>query len=324
MDTGIDESQVMMRCALCNAVSHGPEAARNHAHKVHGIKGAVANALDAQTEKPMGFLVWWSLSSCQIPREVMADWARLHHFERCLPEAGPVALLRRAEHLVAAGHPEVLFRPLKAGGRNEATHSVLERAADGDARIDYTQRATISVDKSGSLSSDAPGNEWVTQVLWRYQQLRAVADTHDVSELVVRSVRELSGVPMRETGGVYFVDARHTKSVAALRDFVNALGGSSMSVFKVRDADEREQVSGAARSSLTQRVRALQADLEAFLAGDVKERGVASRVAKFNELRAEVEFYGDMLRDVAGDLTAQIDAAKEQMQHALDAQIAAE
>lgn len=289
-------------------------------------RGKVAAALATPGKALVGFLIWWSLRDCRIERTRLTAELDALGAKGCIPERpGPMTLLRRSEGHAMVGRPHLAFEQVhKDAGK--ATHAVLLRSIDeGQRKAEYATAARLVLDrKTEALTLETagagqPGHAEAEAVLREYEDMRDFARTQDVSDTVVKLMEHVQAVPMRASGGVFFVDARQAATVEGIGKLVNSLGGSIWSCFRVTDPEERAQVATATRSALAGKLEVLRAEMAEFTEGKEKlqERSVRMRVERFRALRAQVAYYAELLGDTQAELLAGIDAAQVALEASL-------
>jgi hypothetical protein len=265
--------------------------------------------------------VWWSLRDCRIERTRLTAELDALGAKGCIPERpGPMTLLRRSEGHAMVGRPHLAFEQVSKT-KDAVTHAVLARSIDeGTLSAEYQTVARLHLDRTTeTLRLDPPGHADSEAVRHEYEDMRDFARTQDVSDTLVKLMDHVQGVPMRASGGVFFIDARHQAAVEGIGKLVNGLGGSIWSCFRVTDPEEKAQVANATRSALAGKLETLKAEMAEFTAGkdQIQERSVRMRVERFRALRAQVAYYAELLGDTRVELLDGIDAAERALEASL-------
>lgn len=209
-----------------------------------------------------------------------------------------------------------------------ATYAVLMRRDVGN-RMSYIEEATLSIDRTQPapvptvvVEHGAPADderaELVKHIVDEYTDQLNNADTHEVSETLVRAIRDVcSGLTLRM--GVYAVTPAYVEPLARLAAYLERVS-VSLTVWEINSSSRnRANASKDARKSLRTTFDELMADVADFRAAhpkadEVAVKSVTSRVRRFKDLDAKVSLYADIVGDYAEQLRAGIDAAKRDLE----------
>ena len=132
-------------------------------------------------------------------------------------------------------------------------------------------------------------------------------DQDDLRSLITDVVKGLSAVPLRETGGVYFVPKAHADKLAAIERVAAKWQGAqchSLPLIEDDPTDPNKQkglVAGGVTASVVVDVDALLADIRETRnkanGGKLPDRKAATFVRKSKEIRARIQEYQELLED---------------------------
>lgn len=244
-----------------------------------------------------GAITYWRLAGGMSGERLRTAWA-----ERGLPEAllptlptPETALTRAVKRQEGRRHgATILARPLP-----EARGWVLKHETPNADKSDltYSTEARVWVDKLGRFQTDRPESDLSRAVEVEYPRQLAEVNAADVSSWLVRLAGYVTAVSLRDAGGVYFIPRG---TLPTWRSIVGALrAASTHAVFEI-PAMRGEECVAAVLDALTaecdEEVRRLEAELtEAAPKGGLSKRGLSTREAQLDRLRAKVEGYCTLL-----------------------------
>lgn len=174
--------------------------------------------------------------------------------------------------------------------------------------------------------------ELAREIEQKYLDARRLLDTSDLSTILVNAMHGttkdslLAAVSLRQTtGGLYFVHGSKLGELGRLREVVEKLApNSSITVLTITGNDANlEAASKAARTSFRTQLAELREEMAEFRASTpVAERddqNIRTRAARFTQLAGRVQLFRDVLGDIAGELGAEIDQARGELERLLDA-----
>lgn len=253
----------------------------------------------------VGATVFRTLSGDVGEADLRAEWRAAGLDEDLLPPTpSPEVVLARAAAELRSKHRLVRQHP--AGG----WAVVRERT---DAGLDYAVELRVTLDRWLSFEpADHPDREVVEQAfrrsLGRY--------THgDVSSWLCRLTRQVSAVPLRRSGGFYFVPRHHVPAWSAMVGALRRASSHAVYSMPTMRADEAvEAVSDAVAREVEEEAACIEAEVGRGKLGlralESRKGLTASLVTKAREYEAllgkKLEAVRDRLDQLDNDLVAAI------------------
>lgn len=233
---------------------------------------------------------------------------------------------------LAAGLDPTLVKPVsyrsafKRASREISDDLIVRRIADGetedyqvtleskhDDEFFYTKHCNIKVNKSTGVV-ECDNEEIQKQVQARVDFHVEHQNTSDMTRLIqkVFSKNEADLVPLRRQGGVYFVPQSQNELLVKVDAFVAAIGGSLFKYHLSTTSDTAESVA----TNMSNYLRGLISELKDSckeIDTDTPDYVLARRFQKFAVLRMKVECHGELLRNMANSVQAEIDAAEQEV-----------
>lgn len=244
-----------------------------------------------------GGVVFWTLGGGTDFDKLLNSWSVLGH-EKHAPDRVSTADAVKAALVDLYGGRENLVRPAKRKGG----YCVVRETAGMMAENDYDERVVVQV-MSGAqkeayhLHIRGPDAE-------PERIRRAVNDQLDilpsskVTQGLVAVVRSLGGVPMRETGGIYWIPEYNLAEWEGVARATEQSGpGNQVYVARtVLDEEGKRAVLAAIRSDIVTQVEKIKEEIET--GGMTSERALKHRRSVVESLEARVSEYESAL-DVA-------------------------
>jgi len=275
----------------------------------------------------LGDMVWWTLSDASLDRtSLVAKWTGSGLSADLLPEP-PTAekALRLAVRSSQVGQAEFLVR-LAHDGDGELIYAVVREENLGGGILAHKQEARVELKKAArAIVSDVPAHTLVRAIEDAFTQFLDTHTADDMRRTLVKTLRTLSAVTLREGGGVYWVPRTHAETVRRLERAVSQLGQSTFHVVPVHQTDDGAKTLGVvARGSLETELTALREELEAFKAQPPDRRSTLQRrLEAFSELRSRAQLYRDILNVQVEDLEQHLTSMAASVEQMLAAQEAA-
>lgn len=238
---------------------------------------------------------------------------------------------------------EILVRPVGADGAQVHRHIILERTV-----LKEGQRRRLAYDKVGELiftrgekkkgeysgyevrarqttelvatpmSEDVEG--WLTSRLEtfqsRFDHLLHYMDSHAVRTFVREYVYSLSGVCVRESGGLYFIKQAHADEVAKLQSWVQSIGSEFHTLPLLNLTDQREMIMQAFEEETIAEVNRLMGEVKTILSDpnrSIEAKTFDAYGVRAAELSAKVREYNDMLDARSDRAKIEIDMFSQQV-----------
>jgi hypothetical protein len=260
----------------------------------------------------LGDMVWWALAEASLDRPTLEGiWLGAGLPREFLPEP-PTAekALRLAVRGAQVGQAEHLIRVAKDGD-GELIYAIVREERLGDGVLAHRQEARVILDRvQGAVTSDAAAHPLVLGIQDAFAKLRNTQTADDVRKTIVKTLRSLSAVTLREGGGVYWVPRTFASQVRRLEQAVRQLGASQLYVVPVHHTNDASRTLGVvAKDSLEAELGALKVELEQFKAEPPERTSTLERrLEAFGELRTRAQLYKDILQVQVDDLEEHLDA----------------
>ena len=321
------------------------------------------NALRTQTTAStlpvLGNIVTWRVRGCSVLQRDLERRLRLSGLETYIPKPpAPRVALRRA--IIAwikggyspsvggydTGEDDGDAAPRKALIRYISTNKdwltfglILEMVDRANLGLNYdtelrvflnthSDRIILSMDGIGQLDPTqmppAHPSAPALEAQWRHFKELHIAG--DLSHLILRAVNDLSSMPLRHEGGVYFVPQANSARLTALRTFVEGLANTSGQLAYLIASpviDEKEARRGLAQAlhaGFMDQIASFEADFRDLRAksSNTRTSTVEERLVQYRRFREKVETYADLLAFQQDDIRHGIVKLRAQALSALD------
>ena len=113
--------------------------------------------------------------------------------------------LKAAAKESQVGHVDYLVR-LGKEDPAEVVFAIVHESREADGSLSYTQEARVRLDRIREhLVTDSPSHQLVAAICSGFERLRLTHTTDDVRRAVTKTLRSFCAVPLRESGGIYWV-----------------------------------------------------------------------------------------------------------------------
>ena len=321
------------------------------------------NALRNQTAAPtlpvLGSIVTWRVRGCSVTQRDLERRLRQAGLDSYIPKppAPRVALRRAIIAWVKSGHSPSVggydtgeddgdAAPRKALIRYISTNKdwltfglILETVDRANLGLDYdtelrvflnthSDRIILSTDGIGQLDPAhlPPAHPSAPALEAQWKQFKDLHIAGDLSHLILRAVNDLSSMPLRHEGGVYFVPQANSARLTALRTFVEGLANASGQLAYLIASpviDEKEARRGLAQAlhaGFMDQIAGFEADFRDLRAKSTNTRQttVEERLVQYRRFREKVETYADLLAFQQEDIRRGIAKLRAQALAALD------
>lgn len=281
----------------------------------------------AQAGEHLGDLVWWQLSNAEVPRvELERLWSDAGLDRGLLPES-PTAerALKAAAKESQVGHVDYLVR-LGKEDPTEVIFAVVHESREADGSLSYTQEARVRLDRvHEQLITDAPSHQLVAAICSGFERLRLTHTADDVRRAVTKTLRSFCAVPLRESGGIYWVPRTYSAALRQLQKAVESIGSSTVYLLPVHDsADAARTLGDVAQASVEDELEQLKFEIDGFLQSPPERPStLMRRLEAFEALKAKAELYRDILKVQVDDLDSQLSTLTSTVERLLDSKFAA-
>lgn len=271
----------------------------------------MAVAEDGGVSVTAGSIVWWRLTGGLDLETLRAAWIARGLSPQWLPEPPtlPTALRRAVQELKDTGR---IVHGTKNGG-----WVVTDMMFNKDATIispRYDVALSCILDKVGRLSfQDVALSSLRTQVVEAFEKHQESLIQADVSPWLCRVMDKVEAVPLRDTGGVYFVPAYAQplwlRVKAALRE---------CTTHTLSDVPAM-RTSEAASAILDAVAREAESTMERFRADmpKLQERGLQNRIDSTLETRRKLESYERLFGKRLDNVREKLDGLRAELTVAL-------
>ena len=321
------------------------------------------NALKSQSQSStlpvLGSIVTWRVRGCSVTQRDLERRLRQSGLDSYIPKppAPRVALRRAIIAWVKSGHSPSVggydtgeddsdAAPRKALIRYISTNKewltfglILETVDRANLGLDYdtelrvflnthSDRIILSTDGIGQLDPaqlpPAHPSAPALEAQWRHFKELHIAG--DLSHLILRAVNDLSSMPLRHEGGVYFVPQANSARLVSLRTFVEGLANASGQLAYLIASpviDEKEARRGLAQAlhaGFMDQIATFESDFRDLRtkSTNTRQTTVEERIVQYRRFREKVETYADLLAFQQDDIRHGIAKLRAQALAALD------
>lgn len=245
-----------------------------------------------------GAIVWWRLAGALRADDLAWSWAQAALPEKWLPGATtPRAALGIAVREITG--PRRLARQLPDG----SGYAIVDECPNPNVGVEPFIYETIGMvwhDEAGALrissdpffASEAPGSARAILESSYAGALASIAQG-GVGGWLAKLVGKLHGVPLRDTGGVYFVPRAHVETLSAIAGALRAASAHVVhTVPALRSEEAVAAILAAVQDDASSAALALE---EKIAAGELGARGLRTVQAHVAELREKVSTYEALL-----------------------------
>lgn len=187
-------------------------------------------------------------------------------------------------------------------------YGILGKTQKGDEEVGYDQATTIKLDKaSGIVTAEGAFASEFSTALEVYENS---ITNEDVAHFLRKVIKLTYGVPLRPTGGIYFVPNRFVNLINDAQNFLDKLEiGAKLYIQRIVDGDqERDIVWDSVENNITSEI---ESTLKAVSKIEKRISSIHNHEAKLSELDELMSIY----RDILGK-EAQYEELTEQLQDA--------
>lgn len=237
---------------------------------------------------PVGLIAWWQLTGDVNYRELQMAWIEAGLDEEGLP-AAPRSLAALRKALSVFESRKMMIRPIP---KVQGYAVVREDFHDEDPQ--YTNMFTVRVDNTTIAFTGEADYNIKKMTLENFKKEKEHLSVAEVSAWLVRTAKQAMAVPLRETGGIYFVPENR---VDGWRKFVSVVMEISKNVIWEMPALRTDKAIDAIIGALLKDAEAERKAMEAYLREDVDLRkGALERRANTCEaMRQKLAAYEELL-----------------------------
>jgi len=259
-----------------------------------------------------GAVIWWHLSGTITGESLLHAWTAAGFDPELLPPPpSPKSALRRA--LRGLETKTRFARPLDDGrwalvaqgadAADKATFDVLlEVGLDDEERVDISP---VSGKTQPELTAALEAN---------YALHRAELSTEDVSNWLVRRAALLKAVPLRESGGLYFVPAPNLPRWHAEAQALRTCSGHTLCEIP---AMRSEEAVSAILDAVQREAESEAMAMEEELSGGLGNRAITTRISRTEAVEAKVSLYEGLLGSSLETLRSRLSLLRANLSAAL-------
>jgi len=298
-----------------------------------GKNGAVADIRQAQRRmataggRHIGDIVGWNTERINVSREDARKLLAPEQFNHLIVDMDPATALSRAAGEVKRP-ANILVRPFsRPNVDTPASFGVyIQNNIDGEKGDNVVCGARCRIDPSTSRIVSLPpeGGAGLEAALAHAENIAAQAnhlvthcETRDISNVLVAIVKSLSGVPIRNRGGLYLLPPQSCGTWKRLKPALEELRVEALTI-EMHDApDNLALAKSAAQSALEADISELLKDLEKATTEGMRQDAVTRRVEFCNELLAKAELYRGVLAGISDKIATKVRDVQEKFQRQL-------
>ncbi|TKD03410.1 hypothetical protein [Polyangium fumosum] len=298
-----------------------------------GKNGAVADIRQAQRKmaaaggRHIGDIVGWNTERINVSRERARVLLQPEGFDHLILDVDPATALSRAAGEVKRPSG-ILVQPFaNPNGDTPASFGIyVRRSGGGEAGDQYPCgarcRVALASSRVVSLPPDgAPGLEeamaHAENIAAQANHLIAHCETKDISGALVAMVKALSGVPLRNRGGMYLLPPSSCERWQRLKPALEDLRVEPITIVMHDAPDNLATAKSAAQGALEADIGELLKDLEKATTDGMRQDALTRRVQFCNELVAKAELYRGVLAGVSDKITTKVKELKDSFQRQL-------
>lgn len=237
----------------------------------------------------------------------------------------------------------LMVRPVAADTERIIRHLVREVRDEGAKTLNYETRLAEIVFERDLTADRAPGAgvmriapdaqaigrladlerkrvlEVIEELGDRYRRRCTFVSGDRLRGLVRRYVEDLKAVPIRPTGGVYFVGPEHAATLLALRQLVSRFGARSKftRIPLPDEAEMREMIVAAWRERAADELQRLSRDIAAARLSGAGPKAVDALVKRFQSLKAVAAEHSGLLSETLDETAGAMELAELQLKDLL-------
>ncbi len=275
----------------------------------------------------IGDIVGWNTERINVSREDARKLLAPEKFEHLIVDMDPATALSRAAGEVKRP-ANILVRPFsRPNVDTPASFGVyLQNKNDGEKGDSVVCGARCRVDSGGNRVVSLPpeGGAGLEAALAHAENIAAHAnhlithcETRDISNVLVAIVKALSGVPIRNRGGLYLLPPLSCGTWKRLKPALEELRVEPLTI-EMHDAPDNLAVAkSAAQSALESDIAELLTDFEKAKTDGMRQDALSRRVQFCNELVAKAELYRGVLAGVSDKITTKVKELQDSFQRQL-------
>lgn len=213
----------------------------------------------------IGATVWWQIHKTHIPTDIVQSTLQEVGLSSGLmsEDVSEKVAFKRAGKAISKVGRNCFSRSIVDDGDKCVLGIVHERKDVENEELNYLQQITARLDKTThELNISGDGQE---MFISQYEHFKKNITDEDIRAMVRRVVERLGGVPLRPTGGIYFIPKNKVSTIVKLEAFVSKLNCGKVSLLRVPDGvAEREVAWESAKGELERKIENITDAVEAI------------------------------------------------------------
>ncbi len=269
-------------------------------HNVGNVQAVRGLTIATDSTASSGVITWWRLAGNVSFQELHDAWvaAGMDPDELPSPPSDRVCFKRALER----SFPSHAIRQSPDGSITVVAES-FEKGEDGVQRPTYTSMLTAWLGEEDDICFDREiEDHTIAFVGAKFAEASVTLEHTEISSWLVRKASEHASVPLRDTGGIYFVPLSHVDRWQKLTAALTSVSAHTVAVIHaMRTEDAARAILDAVVTDATVDLTKLQRD---FADTDKKARWWQSRAAKLTAIRNRVGTYEELFATKLPELRA--------------------
>ena len=148
--------------------------------------------------------------------------------------------------------------------------------------LDYNQTTTARLDKESKTVSVS--GKHASEIQEQYDKYAKNITATEVRGFILNSIQENGAIPLRQTGGVYFVPKASSEVLVKLENFLNEFGMGDLYCMKMSSGAENKVVWEAAKEDIEERITKISLRAEKIASRPCALRNQTEKLEQTNEM----------------------------------------
>lgn len=284
----------------------------------------------AKSGNLLGDLVWWSLRDIDISPDRMRKLVQAAGVDENLLPADPndEHYIRKAvsRHRSGDGSGFFLRKIVKDDDRvvygvisaevvtgGKGTGAKLAKTstlAPEDLEMGLVDK--VILDRKAGKVESLTNHPLALKVIGTFNELHGSYTTKHIAQFIFGALDQALALPVRESGGVYFVPESTVDQVRSLANVINHVNNSVFSTLPIHNDEAGHlAVTDPAQISLENEVRKVMQGLQKINIEDVSARKLETRIAQFQDLETKANFYSGIMDVTVKDMLKSLGDTKK-------------
>ena len=256
-------------------------------------------SFNAEHEEFLGVATWWTIYQGSVILGQVENALRAEGLATDLvKEPSPKKAFSRAAKKLDKDHRNVFARKIRDGA-DRAVVGIVRESADAVAEtLDYDQQVTAHLNKeSGTLTTYQPkdgngGDAVAKEFQESFDEFRQVLTDADLRLMVREVIRRAGGVPLRQSGGIYFIPKSEVGTMVRVDGVLRRLGLGQMYFMRVPDGVSEKNIAWtSAEQEIRERVERILIATDRI---EKRAKCLVKQEARFKEVERLFEAYQEL------------------------------